>query len=110
MEDPSNQEEKVTDEDVQEAIKEMDDDVKETLKAMLFMGALPNASPVSAKQIQQFCEWKQSVAEGLRILEGLYDKKILARFIDGELRTHPMTEDGAWDDDLAYGEDEEVMG
>ena len=98
MKDLSDQEEKVTDEDVQEA-----------LKAMLFMGAVPGGPSVSSKQIQQFCEWKQSVAEGLRILEGLHDKKILARFIDGELRTHPMTEDGAWDDDLAYGEDEEVI-
>ena len=96
MKDPSNQEKKA-----------LDDYDQEILKAMLYMGAVPSGPPVSSKQIQQFCEWKQSVAEGLRILEGLYDKKILARFIDGELRTHPMTEDGAWDDDLAYGEDED---
>jgi hypothetical protein len=95
MEDPSNQEK-----------EPLDDNVQEILKAMLCMGAVPSAPPVSAKQIQQFCEWKQSVAEGLRILEGLYDKKILARFIDGDLETQPMTEDGGWDDDFAY--DEEV--
>jgi hypothetical protein len=85
----------------------LDDYDQEILKSMLYMGAVPGGPTVTVKQIQQFCEWRQSVAEGLRILEDLYDKKILARFIDGELRTHPMTKDGAWDDDLAYGEDED---
>ena len=91
-----------------EIMDELDNESRGIVTAMLYMGATPDGSPVTSKQINQFCEWAQSISDGMQILDALRDKKILARFIDGDLETQPMTEDGGWDDDFIYDEDEEA--